>query len=132
MGRITKIYPGNDGLVRVVKVEMRGKVYKRPVGKLSRLPIDTEEIKNKKELEPDEVIKSHKKKSKKVSSGIKNGTIMTKLAFLMLITMVFGNKTDKNMDIRQKMQQSCHYQWHMAFVCGYRYDCISQRNRRVA
>lgn len=38
LGRITKIYRGNDGLVRVAKVLMRGKEFKRPIVKIALLP----------------------------------------------------------------------------------------------
>lgn len=42
MGRIQKIYPGNDGLVRVVDVLSNGKVYKRAIGKITLLPVKDE------------------------------------------------------------------------------------------
>lgn len=34
MGRITEVYPGNDGGVRVVDVLAQGKVLRRPITKL--------------------------------------------------------------------------------------------------
>lgn len=46
LGRIKKVYKANDGLVRVVDVLSNGKIYKRPVGKLSLLPVrDDDEFK---------------------------------------------------------------------------------------
>lgn len=41
LGRVTKFFPGKDGLVRVVEILMRGKIYKRPIVKLSPLPKNT-------------------------------------------------------------------------------------------
>ena len=37
LGRVTEVFPGNDGLVRVVNVKTKSGVYKRPVHKLSLL-----------------------------------------------------------------------------------------------
>lgn len=42
IARITKTYPGPDGLVRVVDIYTKGKTYRRPVGKLSLMPIETD------------------------------------------------------------------------------------------
>nr|CAI5827773.1 unnamed protein product [Callosobruchus analis] len=39
LGRVTKVYPGSDGSVRVVKVRTRSGEFTRPVVKLSRLPV---------------------------------------------------------------------------------------------
>lgn len=38
-----QIFPGNDGLVRVVEVMARGRTYKRPIVKLAKLPISSKE-----------------------------------------------------------------------------------------
>lgn len=38
LGRVTKLYPGNDGIVRVVDVQTKSGLYKRPVAKLCPLP----------------------------------------------------------------------------------------------
>lgn len=47
LGHITKVYPGNDNLVRAVDVYCRGKELRRPIHKLSILPIpDNEEHPN--------------------------------------------------------------------------------------
>lgn len=47
LGRIKQVYPGNDGLVRVVDVLSNGKVYKRAIGKITLLPVkDEEKVKN--------------------------------------------------------------------------------------
>lgn len=43
MGRITKLYPGEDGYVRVVDLKTRNGYMKRPVTKLSVLPLDSDE-----------------------------------------------------------------------------------------
>lgn len=40
LGRIIAVHPGEDGLVRVVTVRTSAGVYKRPIGKISQLPID--------------------------------------------------------------------------------------------
>ncbi|VEN50157.1 unnamed protein product, partial [Callosobruchus maculatus] len=42
LGRVTKVYPGTDGSVRVVKVRTRTGEYTRPVVKLSPLPVDSD------------------------------------------------------------------------------------------
>lgn len=41
LGRVVKIFPGKDGLVRVVEVFTKGKIYKRPIVKLAPLPKST-------------------------------------------------------------------------------------------
>lgn len=38
LGRVMQIYPGKDGLVRVVQVLMKGRLFKRPIVKLAPLP----------------------------------------------------------------------------------------------
>ena len=40
IGRIQKVYPGPDGLIRTVDVLIKGKVYRRPIVKLCKLPLD--------------------------------------------------------------------------------------------
>ena len=38
LGRITRVYPGEDGLIRVADVKTRSGEFKRPVHKLALLP----------------------------------------------------------------------------------------------
>ncbi|KAF0309118.1 putative ATP-dependent RNA helicase Dbp73D [Amphibalanus amphitrite] len=40
LGRVARTFPGQDGLVRVVEVNTRKGVYKRPVTKIVRLELD--------------------------------------------------------------------------------------------
>lgn len=40
LGIIEKVYPGKDGLVRVVQVRTKNGLFERPVAKLCRLPVD--------------------------------------------------------------------------------------------
>ena len=42
LARILEAYPGNDGVVRVAKIQTPSGVYTRPVAKLRRLPIPTQ------------------------------------------------------------------------------------------
>lgn len=44
LARVERTYPGRNGLVRVVDVKTSNRIYKRPIGKLSKLPIGSEEI----------------------------------------------------------------------------------------
>ena len=37
LGRILEVYPGSDGLVRVIKVKSKGKEYFRPIHRLCLL-----------------------------------------------------------------------------------------------
>ena len=37
VGRIEQVYPGNDGLVRVVDVKVRGRTLRRPISVISPL-----------------------------------------------------------------------------------------------
>lgn len=46
LGRIKQVYPGKDGLVRVVEVMAKGKVYKRPLLKIAKLPISHQQNRN--------------------------------------------------------------------------------------
>lgn len=45
LGRITRVLPGKDELVRVAEVQINGKIYKRPIMKMSKLP--TADVKQK-------------------------------------------------------------------------------------
>ena len=40
LGRIDKVFPGNDGLVRVANVKNKSGVYKRPLSLLSNEPLN--------------------------------------------------------------------------------------------
>lgn len=40
LGRISAVYPGDDGLVRVIDVFSDGSTYRRPITKISILPIE--------------------------------------------------------------------------------------------
>lgn len=40
LGRVTAVYPGLDNLVRAVDILSEGTIYKRPITKLSILPIE--------------------------------------------------------------------------------------------
>ena len=40
LGRITHVFPGNDGQVRAVNVQTADGVYKRPAFKTRKLPIE--------------------------------------------------------------------------------------------
>ncbi|XP_065093423.1 uncharacterized protein LOC135714082 [Ochlerotatus camptorhynchus] len=40
LGRITSVYPGDDGLVRAIDVFTNGSTYRRPINKVSVLPIE--------------------------------------------------------------------------------------------
>lgn len=37
VGRVEQVYPGNDGIVRVVDVNIRGRTLRRPVTRISPL-----------------------------------------------------------------------------------------------
>ena len=39
LGRVLNVFPGQDGVVRVVDVKVRGKVYRRPAHNLIALPV---------------------------------------------------------------------------------------------
>ena len=43
LGRITKIYPGKDGITRVASIKTTSSTYERPVTKLAILPIDADD-----------------------------------------------------------------------------------------
>ncbi|XP_047040011.1 uncharacterized protein LOC124644582 [Helicoverpa zea] len=47
MGKVVDVHPGSDGYVRVVTLKTKGGVIKRPVVKLSLLPIETDEQQDK-------------------------------------------------------------------------------------
>lgn len=44
LGRVIRLHPGSDGLVRVVDVQTAKTTLKRPISKLCRLPYDREEL----------------------------------------------------------------------------------------
>ena len=46
LGRITKIYKGDDGAVRVVDVRTSSGIWKRPIHRLAPLPVEHEEENN--------------------------------------------------------------------------------------
>lgn len=40
LGKVIAVYPGPDGVIRVVKVRTASSSYKRPITKLCRLPVE--------------------------------------------------------------------------------------------
>lgn len=108
VGRVTKIYAGSDGLVRVVDVYTKGKTYKRPVGKLALLPIDNT-IDEKAVEEP--IVKEAKatEASTKNEKVVKKRTlikpppvksfVVTILAMLALINGVFAKSGKFSLNI---------------------------------
>lgn len=109
LARITKTYCGTDGLVRVVDILTKGKIYKRPVGKLSPLPINNENeaipaikkddveansVKNSLDANKcnesnDEYEKKNKKRSTKSMSIAKKATLAI-VAMLAIINGVYS------------------------------------------
>lgn len=72
LGHIKQIYPGKDGLVRVVDVTAKGNIYKRPLLKLAKLPISDEKdifetIKAKETPNKTKKKKNSTKKQEKIS-----------------------------------------------------------------
>lgn len=104
LGRIKKIYRANAGLVRVVDVLSNGKTYKRPIGKLSLLPVkDDEEFKiNSNEQSKNQIISDSEKlkrntKMAKPLIGAQNvSTMMLILLFVGMIASVFGKHENFN------------------------------------
>lgn len=121
LGRIVQTYPDQDGLVRVVDVKAKNKVFKRPIGKLSVLPIVSEEDSqndsnlNKSQVHLDESVndviqngvsqpveaqlnknkrgRKPKKGKSATSAGLSQSLLMTIILVFGLFASVFGNFT---------------------------------------
>lgn len=63
LGRVTKVYFGEDGLVRVVKIKMKDSEYKRPIVKLAPLPFKSHD-----ETDSEEIQSSTQDRSKKIET----------------------------------------------------------------
>lgn len=50
LGRITKVVPGSDGLIRVAEVQTQSGIIKRPISKLCQLPLQTELVEENKSI----------------------------------------------------------------------------------
>lgn len=92
LARITKIFTGSDGLVRVAEVRSKGKIYKRPIGKLSPLPTnnETNDIQsNDKQMKVNEqaadVLKKPKKGGKTAKMTSLKGAALAVVTLLALI-----------------------------------------------
>lgn len=104
LGRIDAVYPGKDGLVRVVDVKFNSKIYKRPIGKLSLLPIeekeDVSDTKNTFQSNIENQIKTNDEAENKnskitkridMSSKVLSSSTLTILMFFMLLASALGN-----------------------------------------
>lgn len=106
LAKIVATFPGKDGLVRTVEVATGTKIYKRPVGKLAKLPIETnhEQEKNDektlklssesdKKLIPECDTKRQTRSSSKINSN--SAFLAMILVFFGLICTVCGNSQTK-------------------------------------
>ncbi|XP_022824061.1 uncharacterized protein LOC111354747 [Spodoptera litura] len=84
MGRIIETHPGSDGYVRVTTVKTQAGNIKRPVVKLSPLPLDTE-IQAESETEKTNTTRHRAKGSKLIST-----LFITTLTLFTLISGVYG------------------------------------------
>ncbi|XP_041986153.1 uncharacterized protein LOC121738265 [Aricia agestis] len=82
MGRVTEVHPGNDGFVRVVSLKTKNGIMKRPITKLSILPVSENLEENR--SEDNEVLKVPKKSSSKKI----NITSMAVMLLMLIITPV--------------------------------------------
>lgn len=57
VARVVQVFPGADGLVRNVEVACRGSIYKRPIQKLSKIPIENAEPLQA--ADPDQPVEQH-------------------------------------------------------------------------
>lgn len=93
LARITKVFPGKDELVRVVEVTTGTKTYKRPVGKLSKLPIEDNFEEETAENEEKAEIKF--KKSRKITIQPKNfPSFITIVLLLGLFSLAIASPVD--------------------------------------
>lgn len=99
LARITNVFNGKDGLTRVVEVTTGTKKYKRAIGKLSKLPIESNEENNRVEKSTENV-KSNAQPMKKsdgkspkcsVTKNIQLFSHVTLLLTMGLIAAAVGN-----------------------------------------
>lgn len=91
MGRVAETHPGNDGLVRVVTLKTKNGYIKRPITKLSVLPIESSTPENKNKENKHENRKGMPKQTNLAS------IVMAIIFFMALATNTQANKiTDLN------------------------------------
>lgn len=91
LGRVIQTHPGSDGLVRVVSLKTKNGTFKRPVTKLSLLPIETDDEKqstNRPQKQNDDDHSDVNKTTKKPGRKQCNLVLLATLFALSLITPV--------------------------------------------
>lgn len=98
MGRVVDLHPGNDGYVRVVSLKTKNGIIKRPVVKLSLLPVETGET-TKQEgstepnstAEPDTRTRSNNKPTRKTTLPNLPYIVMALTFFMSLCSVTTGS-----------------------------------------
>ena len=85
VGRVVEVHPGKDGAVRVVTLKTKNGFIKRPIIKLSILPIAENEA--KKQHQQSNKAKAEQKASKQSSNGPKIYSIALSLLFFMSLVL---------------------------------------------
>uniref|UniRef100_A0A2H1VPI7 SFRICE_041189 n=1 Tax=Spodoptera frugiperda TaxID=7108 RepID=A0A2H1VPI7_SPOFR len=85
MGRVVDLHPGADGFVRVVSLKTKNGILKRPITKISMLPVN-ETLSNSSENAQDELkTNSEKTNLQRKSKRVRITTLFTSLLFFMAI-----------------------------------------------
>lgn len=105
LGRVMKIYPGKDDLVRVVDVLMKGKQFKRPIVKLAPLPKKSFNL----EEEIDEALEKISGKSNgKNSNSLENPQENKRKSEIILDEVILAKKFKKSENLNKSQNLVCN------------------------
>lgn len=99
LGRVMETHPGSDGYVRVVTLKTKNGYIKRPVTKLSLLPVRSKQEQTADLLNQEK----QEKRATKIKRNTFSSTILTFIYFLSLLSNVFGTSVITELDKNQTL-----------------------------
>lgn len=94
LGRVTNVYPGNDGSIRVAEVKTASGIFKRPIHRLAVLPVENNGEPDPKEVQTntasDEIRNQDTPPDAKRMRLTGNNLCLTLLAMMLILPIVLG------------------------------------------
>lgn len=96
LGKIEQVHSGNDNLVRVASLKTQSGIFKRPINKLIKLPIDSEKVQPLPEKKTQ--ISPKQKQSKRTRKP--SNTLLNYLCMLLYIFSLIGSSVQQTENIK--------------------------------
>ncbi|CAH2208061.1 jg9181, partial [Pararge aegeria aegeria] len=96
MGRVTEVHPGHDGLIRVVTLKTKNGLMKRPVAKLSILPLQPQKEGSVYQQEKERKEDKYQSNKKYRSSSKVSNFISMAISFILFITFISPTNASYN------------------------------------